>query len=128
MRDAYIRGSNAIALVRYNSTSSDNTLNSTLIAFYLQTGNCVDDVHSNLVNSDLCCNQLAGLLSSNLTKRDCFFELGVGEASTLTDVMKTIICKDVSVSVFGFDLSWSKWSTDSSVNPHLFVGDLLHTP
>lgn len=132
MRAAYIQGENAMAWARANSALSDNTLISTLIAYDLQAGTYVDAARNDLSYNELWCKQLAGLLSPYITQGDCVLEVGVGEATTLTGVMKAINCKDVTA--FGFNLSWSrvavgqKWATENSVTPRLFVGDLFHIP
>ncbi len=132
MRAAYARGDNVMAWARANSAGSDNTLLSTLIAYDLQAGTYVDFTRNDRGFSELWCGQLAELLSPYITQRDYILEVGVGEATTLTGVIKAINCKNVSY--FGFDLSWSrisvanKWATENSVAPRLFVGDLFHIP
>jgi hypothetical protein len=132
MRAAYMLGENAMAWARANSTVSDNTLVSTLIAYDLQAGTYVDAARKNPVYIDLWCKQLAELLNPYITQGDYILEVGVGEATTLTGVMNAISCVDFSA--FGFDLSWSrvavgqKWAVENSVTPCLFVGDLFSIP
>jgi hypothetical protein len=132
MRAAYVRGDNAMAWARAHSTLSDNTVVSTLIAYDLQAGTYVDATRNNPDYIDLWCRQLAALLNPYITQGDYILEVGVGEATTLTGVIKAVSCKDVSA--FGFDISWSrvtvgqKWATENSVTPCLFVGDLFHIP
>lgn len=132
MRAAFMRGDNAMAWARDNSSLADNTLIGTLIAYDLQAGTYVDAVRNDLSYSKLWCDQIAGLLNPYIAKGDCILEVGVGEATTLTGVIKALNCKDVSP--FGFDISWSrvtvgqKWTAENLVSPRLFVGDLFHIP
>ncbi len=131
MKAAYARGENAMAWARTNSTE-DNTIVSTLIAYDLQTGTYVESARSNPDYINSWCKQLAGLLEPYVVVADKILEVGCGEATTLTGVMKAMNCQDISA--YGFDLSWSrisvgqKWSEDNSVTPRLFVGDLFHIP
>jgi ubiquinone/menaquinone biosynthesis C-methylase UbiE len=132
MHAAYRQGENAMVWARANSTLSDNTLISTLIAYDLQAGTYVDATRNDLNYNKLWCEQLAGLLDPYVTQGDSILEVGVGEATTLTGVMKTLNCKDVFA--FGFDLSWSrvtvgrKWAKENSVDARLFVSDLFSIP
>jgi hypothetical protein len=88
MRAAYMRGDNAMTWARANSTLSDNTLIGTLIAYDLQSGTYVDAALNDLSYSELWCKQLAGLLNPYITQGGYLLEVGVGEMTTLTGVIK----------------------------------------
>lgn len=132
MRAAYTRGDNAMAWARANSTLEYNTLVSTLIAYDLQAGTYVEGARKDPDYTNLWCTQLARLLEPYVVPGDNILEVGVGEATTLTGVIKAINCQEISA--YGFDLSWSrisvaqKWAQESLVNPFLFVGDLFQIP
>lgn len=59
-------------------------------------------------------------------------EVGVGEATTLTGVIKAVNCQNLTA--LGFDVSWSRikvareWAEENSVDMRLFVGDLFRIP
>lgn len=132
MRAAYARGDNAMAWARANSTLADNTLVSTLVAYDLQAGTYVEGAREDPYYINRWCTQLADLLQPYVESGDHILEVGVGEATTLTGVMKAIRCTDISA--FGLDVSWSRikvareWAEENSVNSNLFVGDIFHIP
>lgn len=132
MRAAYARGENAMAWARNNTTLTDNTIFSTLIAYDLQAGTYIDAARKNPEYINAWCLQLAKLLLPFIMPGDRLMEVGVGEATTLTGVVENIDCSELEA--FGFDLSWSrisdghKWSHEHSVSPILFVGDLFQIP
>src|SRR3989338_2305616 len=106
MRAAYARGDNAMAWARANYTLADNTLVSTLVAYDLQAGSYVAGALANPDYISRWCAQLAELLRPYVEPGDHVLEVGVGEATTLTGVMKAVNCKNLSA--FGLDVSWSR--------------------
>ncbi len=132
MRAAYVRGDNAMAWARANSTLAENTLASTLVAYDLQAGTYVEGARKNPDYVNRWCAQLAELLQPYVESGDRILEVGVGEATTLTGVIKAIRC--IETFAFGLDVSWSRikvareWAEESSVNSNLFVGDIFHIP
>lgn len=132
MRAAFARGENVMAWARANSTRSENTLVSTLVAYDLQAGSYVAGTRDNPKYINQWCDQLAGLIRPYLKSGDHVLEVGVGEATTLTGVLKTLDCQNISA--LGFDVSWSRidvaqgWARENSVDIQLFVGDLFRIP
>ena len=132
MRAAYARGDNAMAWARANSASAGNELVSTLVAYDLQAGSYVAYARENPGYINNWCAQLAGLIRPYVEPGDHVLEVGVGEATTLTGVVKAVNCKNISA--FGLDVSWSRikvareWVEENSVDSNLFVGDLFHIP
>jgi ubiquinone/menaquinone biosynthesis C-methylase UbiE len=132
MRTAYARGDNAMAWARANTTQVENTLASTLVAYDLQAGSYVAGARANPAYINKWCEQLAGLIRPYLEPRDKILEVGVGEATTLTGVIKAVDSQDPVA--FGFDVSWSRikvaqeWAKEKSVNARLFVGDIFRIP
>lgn len=135
MRAAYARGDNAMAWVNDNFPGNGNKLVSTLVAYDLQAGSYVEWARTNLVYNDKWCAQIAGLLHPYLEAGDRVMEIGVGEATTLSGVMKAATSLTPGdLAFFGFDVSWSRikvakgWLADSCVDARLFVGDLFRIP
>lgn len=132
MRDAYTRGDNAMAWARSNSSRKDNLLLSTLVAYDLQAGSYVDNARANPNYINEWCMQLAGLIQPYVELGDRVLEVGVGEATTLAGVLKSL--NQFNLNAFGFDVSWSRikvaqdWVVENSVDARLFVGDLFSIP
>lgn len=132
MRTAYARGDNAMAWARANSTRADNALVSTLVAYDLQAGSYVAGARTNPNYINRWCAQLAGLIRPYVEPGDHVLEVGVGEATTLTGVIKAVNCQNLTA--LGFDVSWSRikvareWAEENSVDMRLFVGDLFRIP
>ncbi|MFA6121749.1 MAG: class I SAM-dependent methyltransferase [Sideroxydans sp.] len=133
MRDAYMRGENAMAWARNNSNrEGKNEIVSTLVAYDLQAGSYVADARANPNFRSKWCAQLAGLIRPYVEPGDRVLEVGVGEATTLAGVIKAI--NQPELAALGFDVSWSRikvgqdWVKENSINARLFVGDLFHIP
>ena len=132
MRAAYAKGDNAMAWARAHSTGAGNSVVSTLVAYDLQAGSYVANARGNPEYINKWCAQLAGLLQPYVEAGDSVLEVGVGEATTLTGVIKAVNCKNIAA--FGLDVSWSRievakeWAEENSVISNLFVGDIFHIP
>jgi SAM-dependent methyltransferase len=128
---SYARGDNAMHWARANSTRVDDTLVSTLIAYALQAGSYVAGARANPNYINKWCAQLAGLIQFYVEPEDHVLEIGVGEATTLAGVIKTVNCSNLTA--FGFDVSWPRikvaqeWAADNSIDARVFVGDLFRT-
>lgn len=132
MRDAYQRGENAMAYARSHSVSDSNSVVGTLIAYDLQAGSYVAETRRKPDYIKNWCNQLAGLLQPFVESGDTILEVGVGEATTLAGVIKSIAGSNINA--MGFDVSWSRvkvandWLNENSVRARLFTGDLFNIP
>ena len=132
MRAAYSRGDNAMAWARATSSLADNMLVCTLVAYDLQAGTYVEGARENPDYINKWCTQLAELLQPYVESGDQILEVGVGEATTLTGVIKAI--RRTNISAFGLDVSWSRikiareWAEENSVDSNFFVGDIFHIP
>jgi len=137
MRDVYAAGGNAMEWCREELSSSHgygrgNDLLATLVAYDLQAGCYVAGARRNSVNNQRWCRQVADLLEGILSEGDSVLEVGVGEATTLSGVLKEIRAKPSTA--FGFDVSWSRisvgrsWLAEEGQDAFLFVGDLLNIP
>jgi SAM-dependent methyltransferase len=137
MRHAYAKGENAMAYARetMDELLEGGGLNhpiATLVAYDLQAGSYVDKVRANPEYNKSWCDQLAGLIDSVLPDHGSILEVGVGEATTLAGVLRTL--GDRVQTALGFDISWSrvdvanKWLAQNFQSAELFVGDLFHIP
>lgn len=135
MRAAYARGENAMAWVNDNFSGKANRLVSILVAYDLQAGSYVKWARTNLAHNKKWCAQLADLIRPYLEVGDHVMEAGVGEATTLSGVMKAVTSVAATgLSAYGFDISWSRikvaqgWAAENCVEARLFVGDLFSIP
>jgi ubiquinone/menaquinone biosynthesis C-methylase UbiE len=133
MRSAFMRGDNAMAWARANTNEIGNSVVSTLVAYDLQAGSYVANARANPSFVNTWCKQLASLIKPHVDEGDSVLEVGVGEATTLAGVIKSLN-SSVDVSPFGFDVSWSrvkvaqKWASENDVDARIFVGDLFRIP
>src|SRR5574340_329370 len=105
MRAAYARGENAMAWVNDNFSGKADRLVSILVAYDLQAGSYVKWARTNLAHNKKWCAQLAGLIQPYLEVGDHVMEAGVGEATTLSGVMKAVAgVAATGLSVYGFDI------------------------
>ena len=131
MRDAFKNGENAMAWARAN-VSPNNTTLGTLISYDLQSGQYVEKVRKNPEYQAKWCEQLASILRRYISGGDRILEAGVGEATTLVGVIKSLSLPNLDF--YGFDLSWSrimianKWIEENGLKSNLFVGDLFNIP
>lgn len=132
MRAAYNRGENVMAWARVNTKRAENNLLSTLVAYDLQAGTYIESARKQPEFMTQWCAQLAELIRPYLDSGDNILEVGVGEATTLTGVIKQL--EVPNLASLGFDVSWSRikaaqlWAAENAVQPCLFVGDLFHIP
>jgi ubiquinone/menaquinone biosynthesis C-methylase UbiE len=130
MRQAFMRGENAMQYARDQIGDDHNTLAATLIAYDLQAGSYVDIARKEPALKKRWALQLVEALSPFTTPNSSLLEVGVGEATTLTEVIKLLPLK----RALGFDISWSRchvgksWLQESDVKADLFVGDIFNIP
>lgn len=132
MRAAYARGDNSMEYARQAASTVGNSSVATLIAYDIQAGTYVAGVRANPDANLRWCAQLAKILGSFLTEQSSLLEVGCGEATTLTDVIKHL--NQPPKHVLGLDISWSRcaegrgWLSEHNVPGKLFVADLFDIP
>ncbi|TCV84264.1 class I SAM-dependent methyltransferase [Sulfurirhabdus autotrophica] len=132
MRAAYARGENAMEFARQTAGAGGNSLVSTLLAYDLQAGSYISEARANPEANALWCAQLAGILDPFITDQSSMLEVGCGEATTLTGVLRHL--RTIPQHALGFDISWSRcaeglgWLLEKEVNARLFVADLFEIP
>jgi len=132
MKKSYEQNLNVMEWARVFLGKSQNSLQSTLIAYDLQSGNYVANAEKNPKYNLAWGKQLAHFINLRLEKGDSILEIGVGEATTLSSVFKYLNFKNIKL--FGFDISWSrlyvanKYLNKQHINANLFVADLFNIP
>ncbi len=132
MRQAYLRGENALAHARAASEVDGNSALAILISYDLQTGSYSAAARADPAGRARWCAQLAELLTPLVTAESSLLEVGCGEATTLAGVVQRLPVK--VAQVLGFDISWSRcaegrrWLAERGVEASLFVSDLFEIP
>ena len=132
MKKAYEEKLNVMAWARKFLRKSQNTLQSTLIAYDLQSGNYVVNAKKNPEYNQAWGEQLAQFINLRVEKGDSILEIGVGEATTLASIFKHLKFKNTDL--YGFDISWSRilvakeYLKEQNIKANLFVADLFSIP
>jgi SAM-dependent methyltransferase len=126
----YESGGNIMDFLKSKSQSALNSTEAILISYDFQAGTYTQFARDNAEYVNNYTGSIAKIL--NNLKWDSIIEIGVGEATTLGNVVERLNKKPVSV--YGFDLSWSrikyaqKYLKDKKVDGLLFTGNLFHAP
>lgn len=132
MRDAYMRGENAMEYARQAAGVVGNSAVATLIAYDLQSGSYIAEAKNNPDVNARWCNQLAKIIDPLLSKQGSILEVGCGEATTLAGVLSQVT--NVPRYGLGLDISWSRcsegqrWLAEKKSPARLFVADLFNIP
>jgi len=132
VKNHYDKGGNVIQYIRELENTSSNSVDAIQISYDMQAGSYVDSFKKNPEANRKYTTALASLLDTLDTSGN-IMEAGVGEATTLANVIEKL---KVKPSAFGgFDISWSrikyaqKFSEYKKLNnAFLFIGDLFHIP
>lgn len=133
IKEIYNSGGNIIQFLKDVNGQSKNSLEDILISYDFQAGSYIDFVKK---NPDYIRNY-SGLIAKEFNKLnvkyDSILEVGVGEATTLTNVLLHL--DNSEKQAFGFDISWSRihygnyfLKENNMSNVSLFTGDLFNIP
>ncbi len=132
IKELFDSGANVMEYYRNQSNSRSNTIEAIKISYDLQAGTYIEGYKNNLEFNALYTKALADVLEG-LGQVDSILEAGVGEATTLANVVEKMK-NNISYSC-GFDISWSRvnyaraFARSKNVNDNwLFTGDLFHIP
>ena len=105
IKELYARGENIIQYLKSLDNSEKNSLEDILISYDFQAGIYTQRAEINREVREIYCQNLANVLEG-LGNFDSLLEVGVGEASTLGNLL--LYLKKQPKHLFGFDLSWSR--------------------
>lgn len=135
MRQAFRERKNVMEVARSQDGDAGvkhNTTAATLIAYDLQAGSYVQAVRNDPESQLQWCSQLADVISPHIKPNNTILEVGCGEATTLSGVVKQLSSQ--IECAYGFDISWSRihvanqWMLSEHIEANLFVGDLFSIP
>lgn len=132
IKELYSKGGNLMEYIRSLSSSQENSSEGIMISYDFQAGSYIEFIKKNptyIYNYTIA-------ISNTLNKLGNFgsiLEVGVGEATTLGNLIKNSGKADIKI--FGFDISWSRIKFGQKYlqslgikNANLFIGDLFNSP
>ncbi len=105
IKEIYANGEYIIKYLKSISNHDLNTIEDILISYDFQAGSYVKAFSNNQEFKHKYCSSLATVID-NLGNFDSIMEAGVGEATTLNNLIKNLT--KTPSEIFGFDISWSR--------------------
>lgn len=131
--EIYKSGGNIIQFLKGLNNQTKNNLEDILISYDFQAGSYIKYAEENSTFIESYSNLIAQEFNKLNVTYDSIIEIGVGEATTLVNVIRQI--KNPIKKALGFDISWSrihygnKYLKQKNVdNVSLFTGDLFNIP
>lgn len=133
IKDLYQSGGNIIQFLKSLNGESKNSLEDILISYDFQAGSYIEFVKKNPEYMESYSKLIALEFEKLNTKVGSIMEVGVGEATTLANVLSKL--KNTFDIALGFDISWSRihfgnqYLKEKNIsNVNLFTGDLFKIP
>jgi ubiquinone/menaquinone biosynthesis C-methylase UbiE len=130
----YREGKNISSILREEYKTQNNTEEIIEISYDLQAGSYINLMQNEQIRQHK--QEYAAEIARTflaLCNPSSILEAGVGEATTLSEVLKS--CDEKAIRAYGFDLCWSRvayakcWLQQQSLdNVMLCTGDLFHIP
>jgi len=132
IKQLFDSGANVMEHFRNQNNSKNNSIEAIKISYDLQAGTYIEVYKNHREFNDLYTGAIANLLGS-LGKHYSILEAGVGEATTLANVVEKMEHKPEYAC--GFDISWSRIhyakafaASKNMSSDNLFLGDLFRIP
>lgn len=130
IQELYKSGENIMSHLRDSDGSND--IESILISYDFQAGTYIENAKANSIFLDKYTSKISELFQEIAPQ--AILEVGVGEATTLTNVLKHL--ENTDISAYGFDISWprikyaNQYYKEQNVLNDLFLstGDLFQSP
>jgi ubiquinone/menaquinone biosynthesis C-methylase UbiE len=133
IRDLYAKGENIIAYLKKQRNSNLNSLEDILISYDFQSGSYIKSIEENPELFQRIFQEYAENMKPFLKGSHSILEVGVGEATTLSNLIPLL--KHEWKHIGGFDISWSRIAYARSYfqqkidkKASFFVGDLFNVP
>jgi ubiquinone/menaquinone biosynthesis C-methylase UbiE len=131
IKEIYENNGNIIKYLKNEKNTTQNSIEDILISYDFQSGTYIDFVTQNPEYINKYTESLAKVIK-NLGNSNLILEVGVGECTTLTNLIQKLNKNDCSY--LGFDISWSrvhlglKYLKTMNKEAKVFVGDLFNIP
>ena len=133
INEIYKSGGNIIQFLKSKKSDSLNNLEDILISYDFQAGSYIEFVKANPEYIEKYSKLIANEFEKLNIPFDSVIEVGVGEATTLANVVTNL--KTNIPNAMGFDISWSRIHYGNQYlkeknlnNVNLFTGDLFNIP
>ena len=132
IKERYERGENIIQYLKSIDNDDTNTIEDILISYDFQSGSYIQNFSKNREFNDKYCKALS-MLIDKIENVQSVIEVGVGEATTLSSIIRNL--KNKPSDILGFDISWSRLKfakellTDFNIDSvNLFTANLFEIP
>lgn len=105
-KNAYDQGRNVTELLRLQKKVNSNTAEIIETAYDLQAGSYIESVLNNPEQPAAYTTELAAILEGYLKESDVLLDIGAGELTTISNLIKKLSKKPEKL--FVFDISWSR--------------------
>ncbi len=131
IKEIYDNGDNIIQYLKSIGKENTNSIEDILISYDFQSGTYIKNLFENPELTNYC-NAIAKIIDPIENVRS-LMEVGVGEATTLSTVVRSL--ENKPPTILGFDISWSRLKFASELladrqikNVNLFTADLFEIP
>ena len=105
-KKAYIKGKNIMELLRNQKKLDHNTSEIIETSYDLQAGSYIKFAIENNNFTEFYTSQLAKILNNYTSSKKSILDIGAGELTTLSFIIKKLINKPKII--YAFDISWSR--------------------
>lgn len=105
IKELYAKGDNLIQYLKSISGDSTNSIEDILISYDFQSGSYIQNYAKNQEYNEKYCKALARVID-NIADVQSIIEVGVGEATTLSTLIRYL--RSRPAQILGFDISWSR--------------------
>lgn len=133
IKSIYVDGENIIQYLKDMGNLEHNTDEMIMISYDFQSGSYIKSVNEKPEFNEKYTKALSKIIDKLNLKDYSLLEVGVGEATTLANIVPKL--NNIPNKVYGFDLSWSRvryaieyMKKNNISNSFLFRGDLFNIP
>ena len=133
IKNIYAKGGNIIQYLKDSGNLKNNTDEIIMISYDLQSGNYIKYVKENPEFNEKYTLAVSKIFNKIGIKCNSILEVGVGEATTLANLIPKL--QNIPKKIYGFDLAWSRvryaleyMKKKNILNSFLFTGDLFNIP
>lgn len=133
IKDIYEKGGNIIQYLKDSENLKNNTTEIIMISYDLQSGSYIKNVKENPEFNEKYTLAISKIFNKIGIKCNSILEAGVGEATTLANLIPKL--QNTPKKIYGFDLAWSRvryaleyMKKKNILNSFLFTGDLFNIP
>lgn len=105
-KNAYKAGRNITELLRSQRNLDSNTSEIIETVYDLQAGSYIEYIQNNASEAAAYTTELASILDKHITETDSLLDIGTGELTTLSHLIRRL--ENKPKEVFAFDISWSR--------------------